>query len=321
MKKLYIYRQFAVLHIQTPIYELDLSGYKILDIHCSHNYSLKNNIITVYSKTNDDTNSVELQEISSVVELIIKIGDISWKTHYTIFRNKGQMNCCATIESKNNCLQFDQASLVYRNTDFHPIHSILTLGTKNSLVDTDDATFHYDNLFVYPLSCKELGSHLSVELWKESIDVKEIYEINIMNRDQQYTDNFLVLQAPKDLLPGKVEIYDQTDIVFAIGSLEIKKYNKGDKIMIQFPQTRDIELNSSKIISTQSFFIQKSEIDYTCIIKNPFLRKCISRFYLVNEDFDTSSLIPTSRKKKIVFWDEPLTQEKQKFQLQIKINS
>jgi hypothetical protein len=339
MKRLTIYRNFAILHIQTHESRIKLPyPIQMLDIHCSHSYHLQDHWLEVQHTSttslskcyHEDIVELDEEDLSSVqsinkssneetVEIIIKMENIKWLTQYILFRDQGILICKALINNSGCDLQVDHMSLVYRNTDFHPKTGILQLNHTTNIT-SDDATFVKGNIDVIDLSTKSIGTQLCVELWKEKIKVKEIYEIDIQNRDQIFTNNFLVFHAPRNLLPGHFEIYDQTDVLVSLGSLDIKKYNQGNKIMIQFPQTKDIVCKNERIHTYHSFFTERSELTFSSKIKNPFLRKIILRYYIVTNEYKDASIPPSSKKDKWVFWDVELKEKSQEFKVVIQLN-
>jgi hypothetical protein len=303
--QLTIYRKFATQQIlfeeNTEIIEFPISSkIKPEQITCSEPFTiLSNHHLKIFPKI----------EIKQKREVIIHYPNIFWQSHYQLFKCSGIIKGYASI---NNDSEFDfqtnDIKLVFRSLDneYNPSQ------TSSINKQRDIPTFETKNIWEYSLFDTlpknfNLSKYSNLLLWEQMIDYEEIYQINILDEYSTYADGYLVFHTKEILLPGSMEILFRTDLndLISAGGMDIKLYQKNERMKIFFPQNKFIKVKSSLSKKNHSFFLSKKHYHYECKIK--YTRKNNSHvkihFYLNNKGIQNYSLEPKHKEGNIYIWE------------------
>jgi hypothetical protein len=303
--QLTIYRKFATQQIlfeeNTQNIEFPISS-KITpeQITCSEPFTiLPNHLIKIFPRL----------EIKQQREVIIHYPNIYWKSHYQLFKCSGVMKAYASITNESNFdFQTNDIKLVFRSMDneYDPSQT-----GKNK--EKDIPTFETKNILEYILLEKLsfdfiLSKYSNLLISEQYLNLEEIYQINILNEYSNHADGYLVFQTNQILLPGTMEILLRTEMndLICAGGMDIKLYQKNEKMKIFFPQNKFIKIKTSLTKKNHSFFLAKKQYHYECKIK--YSRKNTSlvkiHFYLNNKGIQNYSIDPKYKEGNIYIWEK-----------------
>jgi len=236
---------------------------------------------------------VEKLNLDDVIEIIIKYPSIHWKSHYTFFKNNSTFIYNIVIHNESK-ISFDtnDIKLIFRSIDhkYEPKNS--DLSTKSCSQDEflDIPTLQTSNLIEYDLKPKlddhfVLKEYYHTQFWNNSVNHSEIYQVDIFDEYQKFSNSFITFKVPEIILPGHLELYDRTESndIYSIGSLDIKLYHKDNKMKILFPKNKMLKLKNSLTKKSHSFFITKTHYIFESKMKKLFPIRTIVHFYIYSK--------------------------------------
>jgi hypothetical protein len=316
-KQLSIYRTFSTLHyrfesnqtVQVPIYP----SVSLQKIFCNRPFLIENETLIIQTES-IQTSSHAIQETESIepIEIIIRLDHITWQSHYSLFKDQNVLFSNVSIHNPDNIsLEVEDIKIIFRSTDqeFDPKDK------KN--IGVDIPTIYTEKIIEYPLHVKkgfQLKALQQFILWKHEIDVKEIYEINLMDDDLKFAHSYLTFRSPNVILPGHLEIFDrkQDHQIVNLGSIQIKLYRKDDLIKIHFPKNQWIPVKTHSTKSNHSFFLNKNHHRIESKTKNKLSNKTFVRYYInAPIHIKNASIEPSIQDEHYYAWDKTFEPKEQ----------
>jgi len=336
--QLVIYRSFAIQqfifqcekfpqNIQIPI----SPDSKHHEIECSIPFMISENKIHLSIPKQEDTKPIhEISEkdvehvlLHQNVEVIIKYPSVKWTSYYTFFKNSSTFihNISIINKSKTN---FDtkDIKLVFRSIDheYNP--------KKSEEESTDIPSLQSSNLIDFELKDKldenfVLKEYFQMKLWSHNVNHSEIYQVDISDEFQKYTNSFIIFKIPHIILPGHLEMYDRTETndVYSVGALDVKLYHEGQKIKIHFPKNKMLKLKNHLTKSSHSFFTNKTHYKFESNMKKLFPIQTIVHFYFHTYKPLNNLTIPFSfQEDNHYIWEYKCEKDKDTFLLEFDIH-
>jgi hypothetical protein len=312
---LLIYRSFSLLYIKFDdkniYYELP---FPVLTTNIISNYdfSIKDNIVHIHIKEEHES-----------PYLIIKIPEIQWKSKYILMKNihMSKIESIAYIKNKlkSTTLYFDSISLIFRKQDYDNKHYPSDLDKINHhhihTKHKDLPNLDCHDIVKFKTDLKKIDDIITYSLWKHVIDIKFYYELFILLK-AKHLHQIIEFISPETILPGELEIYDQTnDSLDSIGSFDTSFFNKDQKINICFPKSNDLHVFYN-IDDHVHLFKSRVDVHVQLKIKNKFNVKGDIKIMYPSKKAITS--IPEYKiEDKWLFWIVPC--QKDKFEINLSI--
>jgi hypothetical protein len=271
------------------------------------------------SNSIDEISEIDIHKAMENIEIIIKYTNIKWKTIYNFFKNTNTLICYASITNDSKFdIKTNDIKIVFRSLD----HEYDISQLKNLAIDIP--TFHTKNMLQFDLKdlfndqIFTISDHTNIELWRSNVSCSEIYQHHIKDTYHSFCDSFLIIETPYMLVPGHLEIYERTEEndILSLGEVNIKLYKKGEKLKIHFPKNKNIKLKNKLEQKNHSFFIEKSNCNYTSKIKKTSDGNLIVHFYLENTKLKNPSKPPTFQDGDHCIWEVICHEKETKFELQ-----
>lgn len=296
--QLSIYRKFATQQIiferTTQEIEIPVSPkVKSENITCSESFTIQENKIKIFSR-----------DQSKQTEIIIHYPNLSWKSHYQLFKCTSILKCYASIENETDFdFQTNDIKLMFRSID-HEYQPKETINNKGK----DIPTLETKNILEYRLDLPEnfILSRLSnLFIWEQFVDHEEIYQVNIMDEYSSHADAYLTFVTKEILLPGSMEILTRSEMndLISLGGMDIKLYHRNDKMKIYFPENKFIKLKPKMDKKSHSFFLSKKLFHYSCKIKSKSDSNKKIHFYLNSNGIQNFSEEPKYKEGNIYIWE------------------
>jgi len=271
-------------------------------------YTISENKIQVQVPKHDvpipihEISQKEAETISENIEIIIKYPTISWKSFYTFYKNSSIFTFNISIIN-NSKINFEtrDIKLVFRSIDHEYIPDSEKGEKARNEFDIDIPSMQSTNLVDYELKCKLdekfiLKEYFCMKLWSENVNHSEIYQVDMQDEYQKYTNSFIKFKIPEMILPGHLEMYDRNELndIYSIGSLDVKLYRKGDKMKILYPKNKMLKLKNHFTKSSHSFFLNKTHFKFESKMKKLFPITSIVHFYIYSSKNITNFTKPFS---------------------------
>lgn len=324
--QLVIYPKSATHHIEVePIdnqseIQLPISNYiSPFQIHANHNFEIKEidykNYICFSNIPSSATKSNALTEIGNfLIEILIKIPQITWKPSYTLFKDSGELICFGCI--------LNETKFEYHTNDIKLVFRSIDHKYKKESDDRDIPTFDSSNYIEYKLQEKldesfTLHKSLSVKLWSEKILMKEYVQVDIDNPyETKIFNSFLRFIVPNFMPPGELEIIYrlQNKDFLHLGTIYNKTYFKDEELQIMFPRNKSIKIKNNMQTKNHSFFIEKTTCKFESKVKKIYKHPLQIRF-LTYKPIKTSTLT-FDYNGHYYFWDLDLEDKEKIFSLE-----